>query len=90
MLSGDSRAVLCRGGYACALTDDHKAAREDETVSSSGLQACPTPPPHLLRWGLGHSALVVMKALSMWWQIVFQDLLSAGLEAMAEARLSVA
>ncbi|KAK9868534.1 hypothetical protein WJX84_010422 [Apatococcus fuscideae] len=29
---GDSRAVLCRGGYACALTDDHKAAREDETA----------------------------------------------------------
>ncbi len=30
---GDSRAVLCRDGGALALTDDHKAAREDETVS---------------------------------------------------------
>jgi protein phosphatase 2C len=30
---GDSRAVLCRSGGALALTDDHKAAREDETVS---------------------------------------------------------
>ncbi len=30
--AGDSRAVLCRGGAAIALTDDHKAAREDETV----------------------------------------------------------
>ncbi|BDA47091.1 probable protein phosphatase 2C 8 at C-terminar half [Coccomyxa sp. Obi] len=29
---GDSRAVLCRGGAAIALTDDHKAAREDETA----------------------------------------------------------
>ena len=29
---GDSRAVLCRGGGALPLTDDHKAAREDETV----------------------------------------------------------
>ncbi len=31
--AGDSRAVLCRNGMAVALTDDHKAAREDETVS---------------------------------------------------------
>lgn len=29
---GDSRAVLCRDGGALALTDDHKAAREDETA----------------------------------------------------------
>lgn len=29
---GDSRAVLCRNGAAVALTDDHKAAREDETA----------------------------------------------------------
>ena len=29
---GDSRAVLCRNGKAAALTDDHKAAREDETA----------------------------------------------------------
>lgn len=29
---GDSRAVLCRNGNAFALTDDHKAAREDETA----------------------------------------------------------
>lgn len=29
---GDSRAVLCRAGRAIALTDDHKAAREDETA----------------------------------------------------------
>ncbi|KAL4517908.1 hypothetical protein Ndes2526A_g02278 [Nannochloris sp. 'desiccata'] len=29
---GDSRAVLCRDGQAIALTDDHKAAREDETA----------------------------------------------------------
>lgn len=32
-LAGDSRAVLCRNGQAIPLTDDHKAAREDETVS---------------------------------------------------------
>ena len=31
-IAGDSRAVLCRGGVAIPLTDDHKAAREDETV----------------------------------------------------------
>ena len=30
--AGDSRAVLCRGSIAIPLTDDHKAAREDETV----------------------------------------------------------
>jgi hypothetical protein len=30
--AGDSRAVLCRGSVAIPLTDDHKAAREDETV----------------------------------------------------------
>ena len=30
-----------RGGYACALTDDHKAAREDETVGSSLTTAPP-------------------------------------------------
>jgi serine/threonine protein phosphatase PrpC len=30
--SGDSRAVLCRSGMAIPLTEDHKAAREDETV----------------------------------------------------------
>lgn len=29
---GDSRAVLCRSGVAYPLTDDHKAAREDETA----------------------------------------------------------
>lgn len=29
---GDSRAVLLREGQALALTDDHKAAREDETA----------------------------------------------------------
>jgi serine/threonine protein phosphatase PrpC len=29
---GDSRAVLCRDGLAVPLTDDHKAAREDETA----------------------------------------------------------
>lgn len=29
---GDSRAVLCRSGMAIPLTDDHKAAREDETA----------------------------------------------------------
>jgi protein phosphatase 2C len=29
---GDSRAVLCRNGVAIPLTDDHKAAREDETA----------------------------------------------------------
>uniref|UniRef100_UPI0025A17D51 PP2C family serine/threonine-protein phosphatase n=1 Tax=Klebsiella pneumoniae TaxID=573 RepID=UPI0025A17D51 len=29
---GDSRAVLCRAGGALPLTDDHKAAREDETA----------------------------------------------------------
>ena len=32
---GDSRAVLCRAGGALPLTDDHKAAREDETVSEA-------------------------------------------------------
>lgn len=30
--AGDSRAVLFRDGKALALTDDHKAAREDETA----------------------------------------------------------
>lgn len=30
--AGDSRAVLYRDGKALALTDDHKAAREDETA----------------------------------------------------------
>jgi protein phosphatase 2C len=30
--AGDSRAVLLRNGRAMALTDDHKAAREDETA----------------------------------------------------------
>jgi len=29
---GDSRAVLCRVGQAIPLSDDHKAAREDETA----------------------------------------------------------
>ena len=33
---GDSRAVLSRGGAAVPLTDDHKAAREDETVGLGG------------------------------------------------------
>lgn len=33
--AGDSRAVLCRSGVAIPLTDDHKAAREDETVTAS-------------------------------------------------------
>ncbi len=32
-MAGDSRAVLSRGDVAIPLTDDHKAAREDETVS---------------------------------------------------------
>ena len=32
--AGDSRAVLCRSGVAIPLTDDHKAAREDETVGN--------------------------------------------------------
>ena len=36
---GDSRAVLCRDGGALALTDDHKAAREDETVRAGKLMA---------------------------------------------------
>jgi serine/threonine protein phosphatase PrpC len=38
--AGDSRAVLCRGGVAIPLTDDHKAAREDETVSNSLIEQC--------------------------------------------------
>lgn len=29
---GDSRAVICRVGVAIALTEDHKAGREDETA----------------------------------------------------------
>jgi hypothetical protein len=29
---GDSRAVLCRGGQAVQVTDDHKPEREDEAV----------------------------------------------------------
>lgn len=33
VIAGDSRAVLSRGDVAIPLTDDHKAAREDETVS---------------------------------------------------------
>lgn len=40
---GDSRAVLCRSGGALPLTDDHKAAREDETVGGAwgwGCAAC--------------------------------------------------
>lgn len=36
---GDSRAVLCRSGGALPLTDDHKAAREDETVGGGVLRA---------------------------------------------------
>ncbi len=32
---GDSRAVLCRGGQAVQVTDDHKPEREDEAVSAS-------------------------------------------------------
>lgn len=39
MVSGDSRAVLSRGDVAIPLTDDHKAAREDETVRVSYIQA---------------------------------------------------
>lgn len=41
---GDSRAVLCRSGQAIPLTDDHKAAREDETarVEAAG--------GHILYW----------------------------------------
>ncbi len=31
--AGDSRAVLCRGGRAIQVTDDHKPEREDEAVS---------------------------------------------------------
>ncbi|KAK9791129.1 hypothetical protein WJX73_003818 [Symbiochloris irregularis] len=34
---GDSRAVLCRGDFAIPLTDDHKAAREDETARVEAL-----------------------------------------------------
>lgn len=39
-LLGDSRAVLSRGDVAIPLTDDHKAAREDETVYFSS-DYCP-------------------------------------------------
>lgn len=38
--AGDSRAVLCRGGKAIQLTDDHKPEREDEAVSSGWLGLC--------------------------------------------------
>ena len=38
--AGDSRAVLSRGDVAIPLTDDHKAAREDETVSRLGSLFC--------------------------------------------------
>ena len=55
---GDSRAVLCRSGGALALTDDHKAAREDETVSAAawlaggaGESACLHHLPGFM-WGL--------------------------------------
>lgn len=34
LCSGDSRAVLSRGGVAVQVTDDHKPEREDEAVSS--------------------------------------------------------
>ncbi len=37
--AGDSRAVLSRGDVAIPLTDDHKAAREDETVNLLCLSA---------------------------------------------------
>ncbi|KAK9795958.1 hypothetical protein WJX73_006426 [Symbiochloris irregularis] len=34
---GDSRAVLCRGNVAIPLTEDHKAAREDEVARIEAL-----------------------------------------------------
>ena len=43
--AGDSRAVLCRGDVAMPLTDDHKAAREDEVVRS--LRPCSNCTPTL-------------------------------------------
>ncbi len=30
--SGDSRAIMCRGGQCLQLTEDHKPEREDEAV----------------------------------------------------------
>ena len=41
-LTGDSRAVLCRGDVAMPLTDDHKAAREDEVVRHAPTPLCPS------------------------------------------------
>ena len=41
---GDSRAVLCRAGGALPLTDDHKAAREDETVGAFACANRVVPP----------------------------------------------
>lgn len=44
--AGDSRAVLCRGGRALQLSDDHKPNRPDEMVS--GLRCAAALPVHAL------------------------------------------
>jgi serine/threonine protein phosphatase PrpC len=50
--AGDSRAVLCRGGKALQLSDDHKPNRPDEMVSGQHCAAAltlePLCCPHLL------------------------------------------